>query len=285
MRNSQNSKGCEMSDKKDEKTLVLEEKTKSGDIMLRKGTKEEEKSKGVKVVDTTKKVTVSAKGKSTTKPKDISRQVVNPNKKDLYVNPQAWIDLMLLVKGCSIEISGLGLVEERDWGLEISKVFLLRQDGGAAHTTLDPMAMAELQGELADRDIDTGKLRFWWHSHMGGTNPSTTDLETFAQFGRTGAHGPDWFVFAILNSKGEGYWRMDYYRPLRFAVPLEPTIIHPGFGSQDWASEIKDKVNPSAHEWGGMKVSRNSFPSYAHMATGRSGGVLVDDDPFEGLRI
>ena len=283
----------------EEKTIVLEEESAGGDLILRKGKESEGSIEGAKVVDTQApdaKTTEGEKPKTNEKPKttvvvsstprDIRQDVVNLQHRDLYVNPQAWTDLMLLVKGCSIEISGLGLVEERDWGLEITGIHLLKQDGGAAHTTLDPLAMAELQMELHEQGVDTGKLRFWWHSHMGGTSPSGQDLETFAQFGRTGPMGPDWYVFAILNGKGEGYWRMDYYRPVRFAVPMEPTIIHPAFGSKDWASEIKNKVTPSGYR--GSGYGRVMTPSQIHGAQprgpGRSGGLsLVEDDPMEGF--
>ncbi len=284
----------------EEKTVVLEEQTEGGDLILRKGTESEGNIEGAKVVDTkapdakTEENDKSSKistAVTVSKPRDIHRQIVDLNCRDVYVNPQAWTDLMLLVKGCTIEISGFGLVEEHEWGLEISKIFLLKQDGGGAHTTIDPMAMAELQMELHDQGIDTGKLRFWWHSHMGSTNPSGQDLETFAQFGRTGPLGPTWFIHAILNAKGEGYWRMDHYRPVRFAIPLEPTIIHPAFGTKDWATEIKNKVIPSQYR--GTGYGRVVTPSQMKGAQGhspRSGasyfgaGIDLDDkDLFPGM--
>jgi len=217
---------------------------------------------------------IPGKGKSVfpVTPPSVYRPIVDLTKKQVYIHPQAWWDVQFLVRSCPFEISGLGIVDTVPDGLMISKIYLLKQSGGGAHTELDPEAIAELMMEIDKAGIDTGKLRFWWHSHPSGTGtpgPSGRDVETFASFGR-GAAGiaPDWYINAIFNHGGGQYWRMDIYRPVRTAIEIAPAMWHPSFGSIDWEKEMKEKITRS----GGGSI-----------LMGGQGGSYYDWDGFTGM--
>ena len=199
-------------------------------------------------------------------PPQVYRPIVDLSKRQVFIHPQAFWDLQYLVRSCPMEISGLGIVDTLPEGLMIKSVHLLKQEGGASHTEMDPEAIAELMMEIDAAGEDTGKLRFWWHSHPGSSGnpgPSGTDINTFASFGR-GAPGiaPDWYINAIFNSGGGQYWRLDIYRPIRTAIEISPTMWHPLFGSRDWEAEMKEKITRG----GGVRgpVNNQAWHGYWH---------------------
>ena len=180
------------------------------------------------------------------KPAPVFKAPYDLSRNQVYITPQCWLDLRYVVAACPIEISGLGLVETTRDGLVIKDIFLLEQLGGSAHTSLDPEAQAKLMYELDQNGVDTGMLRFWWHTHpasKGKPSPSGQDMEQFAAFGR-GAPGiaPDWFINGIFSQNGDAYWRMDVYRPIRTAIEISPSFLHPDFTSCNWEEEINAKV-------------------------------------------
>lgn len=180
------------------------------------------------------------------KPAPVFKAPFDLSRNQVYITPQCWLDLQYVVAACPIEISGLGLVETTRDGLIIKDIFVLEQEGGGAHTTLDPEAQAKLMMEIDAAGQDTGMLRFWWHTHpfsKGKPSPSGQDMEQFAAFGR-GAPGiaPDWFINAIFSQDGDAYWRLDMYRPIRTAIEISPSVFHPDFVSRDWETVIKSKV-------------------------------------------
>ena len=228
---------------KGEKPVIRRETKPDGSTVLIKdhGNKPTSNRSGGTV--TVVKPTVPSKP---TKPAPVFKAPFDLSRNQVYITPQCWLDLQYVVAACPMEISGLGLVETTREGLIIKDIFLLKQEGGSAHTSLDPEAQAQLMYELDQQGIDTGMLRFWWHTHPFGNgkpSPSGKDLDTFASFGR-GAPGvaPDWFINAIFSQKGDAYWRLDMYRPIRTAMEINPSVFHPDFVSRDWEKEINEKV-------------------------------------------
>ena len=255
--------------KRGEKPKIRRETKPDGGVVLTKeGGKDEEKKSGGKTQPTGRTYTPTP-----SKPASVFTNPYVPGQAKVYITPQCHYDLQYIVKACDIEISGLGLVDTTPDGLIIKEVFILDQTGSSANTTLDPEAQAKLMMELDAKGIDTGKLRFWWHSHPfsnADPTPSGQDMEQFAAFGR-GAPGiaPDWYINAIFNQVGGAYWRLDIYRPIRTCVKIVPSMTHPDFISQDWEKEIKEKVKRG----GGVTIhrGRGSRSGYAGWEGGYPG--------------
>lgn len=96
-----------------------------------------------------------------------------------------------------IEISGFGLVEELPENiLKVTKVFLLPQKNGPAHTDIEAEDVAAAMHKYFD---EPGNVRMWWHSHVNmNVFWSGTDMDTIKKLGAGG-----WFAASVFNKKGE----------------------------------------------------------------------------------
>jgi len=90
----------------------------------------------------------------------------------VQVDVQALAKLWLWVDLAAGEVSALGLVDEITnpktgnlAALRITDFLLVKQDCSSAETTMDPVAIVELLGELESAGQDSGKLLCWAHSH------------------------------------------------------------------------------------------------------------------------
>lgn len=106
--------------------------------------------------------------------------------------------IMHWVDKCDFEVSGMGKVSYIPDSKEffVHDVYLMKQEGGAAHTEIDAQAMANLMGKLFKQP---GNLSFWWHSHVNmAAFMSGTDKDTIRELGGNG-----WCVAAVFNKKWE----------------------------------------------------------------------------------
>ena len=121
-----------------------------------------------------------------------------------------WVDL---AKG---EVSALGLVEDvrnADSGavtsLIISDFFLVKQQCSPDETNMDSQGVAELIASLESKNIDSGKIRCWCHSHG--------DLSVFWS-GQDdecirGLSNGDWLLSLVVNKARGTMMRLDQYHP------------------------------------------------------------------------
>ncbi len=111
--------------------------------------------------------------------------------------PKAVYDkIMYWVDKADFEVSGFGTVKFEAGVFTVTDAILLQQEGGSAHTDIDPLAMSKAMFRLKDAD---GELKFWWHSHVNmPVFWSGTDKQTIEELGVQG-----WIVATVFNKKEE----------------------------------------------------------------------------------
>lgn len=150
----------------------------------------------------------------------------------------AYSKLMLYIKHCAVEISGLGEIEVRPSGeLWITDIFLLKQRGSMGGVVLDDDALAEhLNQYIADGNSGE-RLRCWWHSHVHmGVFWSAIDQETMAKF------SGDYLVSIVGNKQGELQTRLDLFRPFRLTADVNLVCQTESTLSRAIRREVKEKV-------------------------------------------
>jgi len=137
------------------------------------------------------------------------------------------------------EISALGLVEEITekgtiTGLYVSDIFLLKQTGSMAETTLDPKAISALMISLEKEGRDSSQLRFWIHSHQRmSVFWSGTDQEC-AQSLSNGAYS----VSLVTNKARDQLMRLDMYHPCHLYLESVDFGVRENLG-EDEATALK----------------------------------------------
>ena len=139
------------------------------------------------------------------------------------------------------EVSGLGTVIPHNDGLLIQEVYLLEQQCTGCHTELDDEAVAQLLVQLDSEGIDTGTIRFWWHSH--GTMQafwSSTDTHCIA-----GLANDSYLVSLVTNKIGDDRMRVDLFQPFHATFDKLPLLIDvKDLGLRDMCkAEFHDKVD------------------------------------------
>ena len=120
------------------------------------------------------------------------------------------------------EVSGLGTVEEFDGGFLVNNVYLPKQTCSPAGTTLDEDAIATLLMELEAAGEDSGRLRFWWHSHAHhDVFWSGTDEQCIE-----GLANGDYVLSLVTNKRGGTLARLDIFKPARVTVDGIPVSVH-----------------------------------------------------------
>lgn len=129
-------------------------------------------------------------------------------RKKEYFAPKIIIKLSALLKmkgyveHCDNEIAWLGLVEKDGTTYTIVDVDLMQQDVSAATAEIHEKGLQEYAERfISKEDYETlSKIRLWGHSHVNmDTTPSTTDEETFAEYGEN----CEYFIRIIANKKGK----------------------------------------------------------------------------------
>ena len=119
------------------------------------------------------------------------------------------------------EVSGLGTVEELDGGFLIDNVYLPKQTCTPGGTTLDDDAVATLLMELDGSGEDSGRLRFWWHSHAHHeVFWSQTDEDCIE-----GLANGDYVLSLVTNKRGDALARLDIFKPARVTVDRVPIAV------------------------------------------------------------
>lgn len=175
--------------------------------------------------------------------------------------------IMFWVNHADFEVSGFGTVtyDEKAQIFTVEDAFLLKQEGGSAHTDLDATALAQLQYEV-HRNKPKGELRFWWHSHVNmATFWSQQDKDTIKQLGSEG-----WIVATVFNKKAE--------MKSAFCAQNNITLVGRGTYMEDdlkteipdyydqnlitqWTKDFDDKVKKKTYELP-KKFNKKDFDKY-----------------------
>lgn len=131
----------------------------------------------------------------------------------LRLTPDAWEKLSLYIQLAEGEVGGLGSVEQDGSDFLMTDCFLIEQRATDVDTELDPAATSRFLLECLDREVDTGGLRVWWHSHAReAVFWSTDDERTIDHF------GGELLVSLVGNYAGKYLARLDRYEPKRDTI-------------------------------------------------------------------
>jgi hypothetical protein len=147
----------------------------------------------------------------------------------LFFAPLAWLKLQWFCHQGDTEVGGFGLSAEHN-PLYVEDFLTVRQRVSLVSVQFDDMAVADLFGQLVDRDLPPQRFaRLWVHTHPGSSPlPSGLDEETFARrFGKC-----DWAVMFILSRTGQTYARLAFSAGPGSQLLL-PVAVH-------WAGWPKD---------------------------------------------
>lgn len=117
---------------------------------------------------------------------------------NLTYSRKAYDKILYWVDKADFEVSGFGTVtwDEADKCFVVHDAILIKQEGGSAHTDIDPTALS--QAMYRARELP-GELKLWWHSHVNmQVFWSGQDLSTIKELGAQG-----WIVASVFNKKEE----------------------------------------------------------------------------------
>ncbi len=164
--------------------------------------------------------------------------------------------VMHWVNKTDIEVSGFGTVkyDSSTDSFNIINAYLLKQEGGAAHTDIDAVAL----GKLAyDTRNDDGDLRWWWHSHVNmPVFWSSTDTDTIKDLGK---HG--WAVATVFNKKNEYKSAICYTSKAEFNE-----LVHhdPDIATSITIPQVSDEVIARWDLEFTQNVTEKKFTPYVH---------------------
>jgi len=175
----------------------------------------------------------------------------------LFLLPEVEERIRHFAKLAAGEVSGLGLVEEVNGGFLVTQVFLPRQECTPGGTELDQEWVAALLVTLEEEGLDSGGLKFWWHSHAGmPTFWSQTDEECIA-----GLANDNFYTSLVTNKAGEMLARLDIFKPVHVTIDCVPVVVR--HESRDLLErcrkEFEEKVEEKLTVFGGS--NRSSFRS------------------------
>jgi len=150
------------------------------------------------------------------------------------------------VEKADFEVSGFGKVsyDSEQNAFIVHSVCLLKQEGGAAHTDIDPGSLSRAQYLLRD---SPGDLRFWWHSHVNmGVFMSAQDRKTVEEMGEQG-----WCLAVVYNKRRERKSAISYSYQTSFKralayqedLPIETVMSAPTLEQiAAWDAEFDENV-------------------------------------------
>ena len=140
------------------------------------------------------------------------------------------------------EISCLGAVRREGNLFIVERFYLVKQEGGAAHTEMDDTALAELVEKLlADGKVEEARsIKCWAHSHPRmNVFWSKTDDDTSQRL------ATDWLVSLVVSDGFAIRARLDTNSPFPFTVDNVPVVLETACNQARLAAyvaEVKAKV-------------------------------------------
>ena len=181
---------------------------------------------------------------------------------------EAFQQLFAYAYATASEISCMGAVRREDNTFIVERFHLVKQEGGMAHTEMDPTALGELMEELLAQGQaqEARSLKCWAHSHPGmGVFWSKTDDTTCRLL------ASDYLVSLVVSDDFAVRARIDTADPLAFSVDNVPVLCQ--------ASADKAKVEQYEKEVA-EKVKAASRTLFGDIARQGSGPAVADNNPF-----
>lgn len=130
-------------------------------------------------------------------------KIVKPT---VYVTPEAFLQMQLLVSKSSEELAWHGTVERNGDNYIIKRIYVYPQTVTSTTVDADEEAYAQWIMELDDDVLNN--LRFQGHSHVKmGVSPSGRDTGNWQKFLNL-LTKDDFYIFCIANKQGEFYWNV-----------------------------------------------------------------------------
>ena len=204
---------------------------------------------------------------------------INARQPDVYIDAEALAKIRAWTHHAEGEVSGLGLVDTniedgRLVSVEVSEVFILKQQCSGSSTELDQQDIARLMCEL-EKDHKADQLKLWWHSHADlQTFWSTTDDNNIERL-RTG----DFLLSIVVNKAWDICARLDWFAPVE--VTLDDLPVHILLPETDGLHEqCRDDVEKLVTEVQVIKPMNGKFwGGYRH--TRRDDQIRAVDEVFE----
>lgn len=138
----------------------------------------------------------------------------------LYVPQNVWQELQTYVQLCPLEINGFGTIQMLgDTRFRLDRVFILEQTVGPGHVNITDEVMHKNLYEMARAGIDTGTVRFQWHSHVNmEAYMSGVDLANIERYNR------GWMISMVTNKRGDRETRLDIFDPFRITCGVNVVI-------------------------------------------------------------
>lgn len=128
----------------------------------------------------------------------------------IFIAAQAFQRLKLYMELCPFEVGGLGMVEDREGDLHVTRISLIRQRASDVDTELDRDAVVDHLLGILRQAGDLSAIRLWWHSHAGSqVFWSKTDEQTIESL------GIDPLLSIVGNKRHEFRCRLDLFSPDR----------------------------------------------------------------------
>lgn len=159
----------------------------------------------------------------------------------LYIPAKNWQKLLYYAQAVETEISGFAEVTWNGQELEVGEVYLIEQEAGGAHTTLDELATHKFLLDYIKKG-GTQLPRLWWHTHNDfDTFFSGTDYDTIKKLKN------DSFLVALcLNKKGDTYAGFYLHQPVEMVV--EPLEVYPDIPEKSIPKAILNEVKKKVKE-------------------------------------
>jgi len=182
---------------------------------------------------------------------------------EIYMRQEVYNKVMHWVNKADFEVSGFGKVVRHADYLEVTDVYLLKQEGGAAHTEIDSAALAKLMYET--REVE-GDLRFWWHSHVKmDVFWSGTDTATIRELAANG-----WILATVFNQNHESRTALGYTAQSAFGDKVSV--------DDNLTLHVYSDTNPEWDVEFDVNVKKKQYATYAERS-------LLDPDPaWHGYR-
>lgn len=201
----------------------------------------------------------------------------------ILINKNCWDAMFGWCKAADCEVSGLGLVRNKDGIFYVYDVWLPKQTGSSATTDLDPGSIDWLMRKCHEEKKPLEDIRFWWHTHYNfNTFFSSTDVATCERLVGSSA---EWTVALVLNQRGEYKGRVDIMKPMRIGVedmPVEIESTEPD-RMDVYRKQVEEQV--TQRHWGGHGGYPHNFGHGRHreLENDYTGGKLWPDEKEEVL--
>lgn len=137
----------------------------------------------------------------------------------ITIRPEAYIDLLLAIDLCPVEISGLGEIELCGEEKRITEIIIFQQECDLGGTEFDQHAYhCYLETLIREGKEETIKnKRLWWHSHVNmPVFFSLTDRLNIQRFGKlTPQNCNPWLISIVGNKRHKFNVRFDAFWPRR----------------------------------------------------------------------